>query len=145
MQDSLELAKELNNVIDQAVTIAEPEALIWAFEIPIGSQSARAARLLGMATGVIAGTIQEIKRYYMEYGVGSIQIRTVKPSEVKAKVGNKKATKHDIMKYVNDNHNNIGASYPNYKFEHIADAIVIGEIALQKEIDNISELITIEV
>lgn len=139
LKDCLLLADKLSEVIDKPYNIPSSVELIWAFEIPVGSQSARAARLLGMTTGIIAGAITELKKYREEFSPTiKLTVRIVKPSEVKNKVGNRKATKHDIMNYINKKYNNIGSDYPNSKFEHIADAIVIAEVALDQE-ENKSE------
>lgn len=141
LNDSILLATKLSLVLKQALTTATTFGydLIWTFEIPIGSQSARAARLLGMSTGVLSSAISELKRYNSEFYCRPITVKVVKPSELKAHVGNKKATKKDIMSYVNKKYKNIQADYPENKFEHIADSIVMAEIITKKLKDNNNE------
>ena len=126
-------------------------ARAFAFEVPGGSQSQRAAACLGMAKGVIASVLsqqlfEDIPEYYW--------MRVpVMPSEVHKKAtGRLKATKEEIMNYVLQRyprqimisnkkyavyHSVPGEAslverYTKSDFEHIADAIVIAEIAYDK-------------
>lgn len=124
------------NVLHTAISVAEKDKtrLVWAFEVPMGSKSARANRLLGMATGVLGtcGTILASEELATIY--------EIKPSEVKNKVGKRDASKEDIIKYVAK----FGKfDYPKSKMEHIADSIVIAEVAAlkleEKEDEHITE------
>lgn len=57
------------------------------FEIPMGSRSARANRLLGMVTGILSAVISE----------AGIRQEIVTPREVKMLFGNNDTTKQDII------------------------------------------------
>jgi Holliday junction resolvasome RuvABC endonuclease subunit len=124
---------------------------IFAFEVPGGSQSQRAAVCLGMAKGIIASVL--CQEAFENRNEGSWMKAPVMPSEVHKKVtGKVKASKDDIMSYVVSNYpeqikfENKRFAISNYfrdgsstidrytkgDFEHVADAIVIGEIAFDK-------------
>jgi len=124
---------------------------ILAFEVPGGSQSQRAAACLGMAKGVI-GSILSI--YGMRnYTPGSWAREPIMPSQVHKRVtGTLKATKEEIMEYVLKNYPKdmyfdkrkywihqikedapvVLEGYTKGQFEHIADAIVMAEIAFER-------------
>jgi len=127
---------------------------ILAYEVPGGSQSQRAAACLGMAKGVIASVISQIGFEDIPQGMWS-QVG-IMPSEVHKRVtGKLKATKDEVIDYVLKKYPNqirfVNRKYvvfekPEYKstmpkmatytkgeFEHIADAIVIGELAFESE------------
>lgn len=135
------LYNQLNTqIIDpllQSPNIDNPK--LFAYEVPGGSQSARAGQCLGMAKGIIASTFHRIRQY------NNISIISVTPMEVKKFVGNNKATKNDIINFVVKNSNlktskkgkntvyHIADSkYTKGEFEHIADAVIIAEVAIRK-------------
>lgn len=124
---------------------------IFAFEVPGGSQSQRAAACLGMAKGVIASVLSQ--QMFENIDAGSWMRAPVTPTEVHKQVtGKAKATKNEVMDYVVKNYSNqIGTNnkkfiincsrvqeagilniYNKGEFEHIADAVVIAELGLKR-------------
>lgn len=116
----------------------------FALEIPGGSQSSRAASTLGMARGILGSVIRHLLSN--EFGIDHCVVY-VKPSEVhKQATGKVKASKEDIMNYVLTKYPEITTTtkrgrtayqigskiYTKGQFEHIADAIVIGELGLER-------------
>lgn len=122
----------------------------FALELPGGSQSSRAANCLGMTRGVLGCLL---------YAISNIQItkhtfHIVKPTEVHQRAtGRNKAEKCEIMNYVCSKYSNQiekictkttrrttyrikfsdhTADFSKGEFEHIADAIVIGELGLER-------------
>lgn len=128
----------------------------FAYEVPGGSQSSRAAACLGMAKGAIAGALIELE-YIGDAVLGPKDlIIPVMPNEVHVKATAKiKASKDEIIQYVvnrfqcqmskNNNRKrptyiithkagirNPSSEYRKGQFEHIADSLVIAEIAMDK-------------
>lgn len=117
-------------------------------EIPGGSQSSRAASCLGMARGILGAVVGTTMRSQ----IIKHEIILVKPTEVHKKAtGNNKATKEEIMTYVSNQFidqirmaigkhvstytitvNKEIQTYHKGSFEHVADAIVIAELALER-------------
>jgi len=112
---------------------------IFAMEVQTGSKSARAATCLGMAKGILASSICEFEKvcYNDDYYIGYT------PNEIKNKVSNnKKVSKDDIMNYTCENYNvikeklnrnttyNINKNkYTKTAYEHIADSMIIANLA----------------
>lgn len=129
------LYSELQN---EVISLLNDE-YIFAYEIPAGSQSARAAKCLGMAAGIIGALSINAKNK-------NAAVIPISALEVKKQVNsNINATKDDIMNYVSNKYgikkeikgNRItyhinGNKFNKTKFEHIADAIVIAELAIIK-------------
>ena len=119
---------------------------LFAYEVPGGSQSSRAAACLGMAKGIIGSVLAQFN--YEEYTRKSWIEVALTPSQVhKWVTGNIKASKNEIIDYVlkkypnqielvnkkyvvSEKHGNvfIANSYTKGEFEHIADAIVMAEL-----------------
>jgi len=51
--------------ISRALSILIDNCDLVLFEMPLGSQSSRASRLLGMATGIMAGLVKDLKYDYV--------------------------------------------------------------------------------
>ena len=114
----LETAKQL---AESAIAYAKLADVIFV-EVPIGSQSARAMASYGVCVGVL-GAIQAMGIPFFE----------ITPTEVKlATVGNKMATKAEMIAWATSHHPN--ATWPTRKLkgktiviadkaEHMADAI----------------------
>ena len=124
---------------------------VFAFEVPTGSQSQRAAACLGMAKGVIASVLSQ--QMFEDIAAGSWMRAPIMPSEVhKVVTGKLKATKEEVMDYVTKlypdqikqtdkkfavyNHFPNDAStvdrYNKGEFEHIADALVLAELGYRR-------------
>ena len=124
---------------------------VFAFEVPGGSQSQRAAACLGMAKGVIASILAQ--QLFEDITPGSWMRAPVMPNDVHKRVtGKTKATKEDVMNYVLENYSNqitfmnkkygvyhhvendasVVIRYTKGQFEHIADAIVIAECGFKQ-------------
>jgi len=116
------LYNELRNKLEEL----KPEkntTIIFAFELPIGSKSHRAARTLGITTGVLASLKQEAE-------TKGIRVEVIKPSEVKAILGKKDASKTEIMDYIRTKYDITMKSVG--KFEHVADSAVMMEVVLER-------------
>jgi Holliday junction resolvasome RuvABC endonuclease subunit len=112
--DDLRRARELQQAISEASSVA---GLAMA-EVPGGSQSARAAKTLGIATGVLASV--------------QCPLIEVSPEEVKlASVGKKTASKEEMRQWAFEKHPNAGWMMRKLKGEfvplndneHLADAL----------------------
>lgn len=152
-------AKELAWGLDLAIGYfmsASGEHKAFAYEVPTGSQSSRAAVCLGMAKGVIASALVNMEN--CEYPLNHDDlILPIMPSAVHRRAtGKLKATKDEIMYHVvgrfsrqisvsyikkrklyniafkNDKSN----LYNKTQFEHIADSLVIGDIAMDKLVEH---------
>jgi len=98
--------------------IHEYDIRIVVLEAPVGSKNARAARCLGMSTGIVAAL----------EAVYDIPFLYVTPTDVKiALCGNKKASKDDMMEKARELFPDF-ADMPKSKFEHIADALGVAEV-----------------
>lgn len=152
-------AKELAWSLDQVIghfTAASASQRAFAYEVPTGSQSGRAATCLGMAKGIIASALM-----YMENSEIPLrkddEIFPVMPSIVhRHATGKIKATKDEIMAYVlqrfqkqisvkrnkkrkqfqiehiKGTQMTMSDLYTKGQFEHIADSLVIGDIAMER-------------
>lgn len=89
------------------------------FELPGGSQSARAARVLGYTIGIMS-TLPKVKH--------------VSPTEVK-KVVKSRATKDEIIRWVLQRHPNLEGwdKIKNSEKEHVADAVAVGHAWVNKK------------
>jgi len=107
--------------------VANSSGIQVAFaEIPSGSQSASAARKLGIATGVLASC--------------SVPLFEVTPIEVKlASIGNKKATKKEMIDWAVEKHPDLpwirhkskGEMVLNASNEHLADSVAVVYAGIQ--------------
>lgn len=95
---------------------------IVCIEVPVGSQSARAMVSYGICVALIATICA--KHHHV--------IR-ITPNQVKQKVGNKKATKDDVIAWVKDKHPEYTLPKAKCVAEHIADAIVTLHVGLDGE------------
>ena len=132
--DAKEIAYTLKTHIESFLRNL-PFHFVW--EIPVGSKSSRANRLLGMTTGIVAATVSDIEIHHPDVFFS----HTVMPSAVKKKAGNKKNTsKEEIMdkvitKYgtLKNGKYKIGKlSFGKGKFEHVADSIILSEIIAEE-------------
>ena len=115
-QNSLDVESGLQ-IFTGAYNASKGCLLVFA-EVPVGSQSSRAACAYGLCTGVL-GSLKAM-------GVPLVEVT---PTEVKmASVGSKTATKEDMItwavgKYPNLNWPKHGKSISAAKAEHMSDAI----------------------
>jgi len=161
LQDILQ-AKELAYGVDQIIGHfmgATAYQKAFAYEVPTGSQSGRAATCLGMTKGIIASALMCIEN--SEYPLNERDmIVPVMPSTVhKHATGKLKATKDEIMAWVlkrfhcqtsivrnkkrkqfqiEHRRGSTGTLSPLYskgQFEHIADSLVIADITMDELIE----------
>lgn len=99
---SQKLAEHWNDDID-----------LVCIELPHGSQSARAMVSYGVVLGVLSQFINK--------GIPTICTSAL---QVKDVVGNRKATKKEVIQWVKDNHTEFTLPKSLNKAEHIADSIV---------------------
>lgn len=133
------LYSKVKAFIDDFMTLKGSKVL--SFEVPGGSQSSRAAACLGMAKGVLGSVIFSIDRTWL--------CNPIMPSEVHKRVtGEVKASKEQVISYILKEYNlriirseklyvvfsqgPLPEKYNKGQFEHIADAIVMAEIGLER-------------
>lgn len=107
---------ELFAALDQAMFEFDPDVVVA--EIPVGSQSSRAANGYGICMALL-GALSTYKPKLVH----------VSPNQVKAVVGSRTASKGDVIDWVLTNHPTVpfprrGGEVVSSKSEHMADAIV---------------------
>lgn len=85
-------------------------------ELPMGSQSSKAANQLGIITGVVTAVC----------GIKDIDVKWVSPNSIKKIVAEKELVSKDmVMDWVRENYPNDNYPKTKGKFEHIADSVLV--------------------